>query len=724
MDALCFIRALQFGRKLAIFGCCNAIWLIPVYYTAQPSKETDYLTDFFQWISISNLSSSSPRYAATVVAAYLTFLYTFYLIFKEYKWYTEWRHTFLKLKAPRNYAVYVSGIPKEYQSSQKLAQYFRQCTSNDAVAEAHIAVDTPLLDFKVSKREMIIRKLEHNQAMEQWKQIQKKNSNNNIESSFTETQQQQQQSRRSMIVNRLPKQLQRTLSREQSQRSLESELDGLNRYIQEAVGKIRGRNGDVRSQLSRNTASRQLNRKLSSSFSLLEEEEEPGKTSQHSSSRDDHRADIHMDTQQQQKQQDPCHDNANDASDGSGTSPYELYSSFSSFEQPSRHRNKKCFSLPLLGRQQAQNKSHPTTSTAVVPAEVTKIEKEGEKDFSMVKDGYIVSNDDKKDLVNPEHPEEEEEKREDGDEQQQPQVAVASKLELNGESFHNPPSEKEDKEEEEKTEETLDRSPLQAKSSDSQKLKPSKLAKAVRKSMAVQALAGGLEATTQTIVDGTRAVTQSAAVKALAGGIEVTSQTIADSTRAASKTIAKSSKIAIDSATDLGRKAQSVGTNVVQSAGSVLPAAFPKIEGAPLDCGFVVFRNLHSTQSALQMIHHSKPYCMEVLPAPEPQAIFWRNVGLPHSARRGGRFASIAASTVLCFFWSVPMAFISSLTEINSLKQSMPRLGEWIENHPAFENFLTLVAPLLLLFFNEVVSTIMLFFPFACSIVSPPRNTD
>jgi len=49
------------------------------------------------------------------------------------------------------------------------------------------------------------------------------------------------------------------------------------------------------------------------------------------------------------------------------------------------------------------------------------------------------------------------------------------------------------------------------------------------------------------------------------------------------------------------------------------------------------------------------------------------------------------------------MAFISSLTEINSLKETLPKAGEWIEAHPAFEKMLVLSAPLILLFFNETL---------------------
>ena len=40
MDALCFARVMEFGLKLSLMGMLMAIWLIPVYKTAQESKET------------------------------------------------------------------------------------------------------------------------------------------------------------------------------------------------------------------------------------------------------------------------------------------------------------------------------------------------------------------------------------------------------------------------------------------------------------------------------------------------------------------------------------------------------------------------------------------------------------------------------------------------------------------------------------------------------------
>jgi hypothetical protein len=126
-------------------------------------------------------------------------------------------------------------------------------------------------------------------------------------------------------------------------------------------------------------------------------------------------------------------------------------------------------------------------------------------------------------------------------------------------------------------------------------------------------------------------------------------------------------------------------------------------EGMPLDAGFVVFKDLYTTQAALQMLHHEKPSMMRVLEAPGADEIFWPNIGLPASAQRTGRLLSLAATTTLCFFWTIPIAFVSGLTEVSTLKEQFPFLGRWVEEYPRLENVLALVAPLLLLILQDVL---------------------
>lgn len=167
MDALCFIRALRFCRKLAIAGCVNAVWLIPVYATAGDSSETSHLTSFLDIISIANLPNQSLRFIGTIVAAYTMYFYTMYLLLQEFEWYTHWRHKFLARRVPRSYAVYVFGIPKEYQSSYKLANYFRSCTSQSTVVEAHIAMDIPKIEKLQAERDRVVARLERVMFMEE-----------------------------------------------------------------------------------------------------------------------------------------------------------------------------------------------------------------------------------------------------------------------------------------------------------------------------------------------------------------------------------------------------------------------------------------------------------------------------------------------------------------------------------------------------------------------------
>jgi hypothetical protein len=99
---------------------------------------------------------------------------------------------------------------------------------------------------------------------------------------------------------------------------------------------------------------------------------------------------------------------------------------------------------------------------------------------------------------------------------------------------------------------------------------------------------------------------------------------------------------------------------------------------------------------------------MMVENAPGPQDVFWSNVGIPHSGRRTGALISLVSTCTLCVFWSIPVALINSLTSVNSLKKSMPRLGDAVEALPALEMFLALIAPLLLLMLNEALLPVIL----------------
>lgn len=151
-----------------------------------------------------------------------------------------------------------------------------------------------------------------------------------------------------------------------------------------------------------------------------------------------------------------------------------------------------------------------------------------------------------------------------------------------------------------------------------------------------------------------------------------------------------------------------LGATVVHSAGAVVPSILNRSDGTPRDAGFVVFNSLYATQMALQMVHHPKPYVMSVTPAPDPADLFWRNVGLPGQAKRSGVLTAVAATSTLCIFWSIPMGFITSLTKVQTLKERLPKLGDWIEENPWAEPFFSQLAPLLLFIINEAILPVIL----------------
>lgn len=132
LDALCYLRVLQFGFRLSCIGAFNSIWLLPVYSTAEDSIETQHVIDGVAQVSVGNVPPGSTRFLGTVMAAYIFFGCTMYFILKEFQWFTTNRHHFLASFSPRNYSVYVQNIPKEYRSSGDLLLFFRRVFSTEA----------------------------------------------------------------------------------------------------------------------------------------------------------------------------------------------------------------------------------------------------------------------------------------------------------------------------------------------------------------------------------------------------------------------------------------------------------------------------------------------------------------------------------------------------------------------------------------------------------------
>ncbi len=158
MDSVCILRLLMMGYKICLLAGMNAIWLMPLYATA-PSDGT--VTDPVISVTIAKVANGSPRLIGTVLASYLLFGYVMYLVLQEFEWFIEIRHKYRKRPVVENYAVYVRNIPPEYSSNEALYNYFADCFTKDKVLEAKVRIKLPTLMNAVSKRSILVKKLEH-----------------------------------------------------------------------------------------------------------------------------------------------------------------------------------------------------------------------------------------------------------------------------------------------------------------------------------------------------------------------------------------------------------------------------------------------------------------------------------------------------------------------------------------------------------------------------------
>ena len=71
MDGLCLVRINYFGLKMSLFAMFNAVWLLPVYGTAETTEETECMTDSIQSVSISHVPSGSSRLICATIAGKL-----------------------------------------------------------------------------------------------------------------------------------------------------------------------------------------------------------------------------------------------------------------------------------------------------------------------------------------------------------------------------------------------------------------------------------------------------------------------------------------------------------------------------------------------------------------------------------------------------------------------------------------------------------------------------
>ena len=156
---------------------------------------------------------------------------------------------------------------------------------------------------------------------------------------------------------------------------------------------------------------------------------------------------------------------------------------------------------------------------------------------------------------------------------------------------------------------------------------------------------------------------------------------------------------------------KSSGRNVGASAAlSGLRSLVITEEGSPRSAAFVTFADLVSANMALQSIHNHEPWDMVAENSPRPDLVNWSNIGITNHTKQVGELISLALTGALCIFWTIPVAFVSSFSNVEGLVQIFPFLQEPIDKYPWFSNLMAQLAPLILVVFISILPHILLFF--------------
>ena len=130
-------------------------------------------------------------------------------------------------------------------------------------------------------------------------------------------------------------------------------------------------------------------------------------------------------------------------------------------------------------------------------------------------------------------------------------------------------------------------------------------------------------------------------------------------------------------------------------------------DGKVRDAGFVTFTSLAAKNQCVQMIHHKRPFTFEVKSSPLPDQIYWGNIGLDHKKQQLGYLVAQLLTLFLCVFWTIPVSFVSSLSEIESLKTLIPSLGQAVEKYPWIESILAQLNPILIVVLKAMLPKIL-----------------
>ncbi len=157
----------------------------------------------------------------------------------------------------------------------------------------------------------------------------------------------------------------------------------------------------------------------------------------------------------------------------------------------------------------------------------------------------------------------------------------------------------------------------------------------------------------------------------------------------------------------VGNTVGKVGNTVGKVGKSATNLIAGSEDGKVLDAGFVTFSTLLSKNQCRQVLHAETPFTFDVMDAPQPHHIVWSNVGIDHKKQQIGYLLAQVLTAATCLLYTIPVTFISSLAQVESLQKIIPGLDRAIEKNPWLGAVLGQLSPLLLVGLTSLLPTIL-----------------
>ncbi|GAB9472404.1 D-lactate dehydrogenase [Globisporangium polare] len=121
-----------------------------------------------------------------------------------------------------------------------------------------------------------------------------------------------------------------------------------------------------------------------------------------------------------------------------------------------------------------------------------------------------------------------------------------------------------------------------------------------------------------------------------------------------------------------------------------------KSTGIMRGAGFVTFNSLKAAQAAQQVLQSSDPTEMQIEAAPYVEDVVWENIGVSYNQKTTWLMISVALTSAIILFWTIPTSFVVSLSKVDSIKKKWPWLARVVNDNPWIGSVLEQLSPLML----------------------------